>query len=273
MRSRYASLKKNGEAEALAAQDLSRVQGLNDDEIHNAIEELKRSTAAIEKQSETLRSQQGAFRALVKTENRTAQARFRAEEAQLRKWEAEKASIAAANEELGRSLAYQVMDLEQQTKTQETDLKISVDEILRSDDKLLLSLEKLSGDLEPGKEGDEAVVDRIKELCARLIKHTVEGIRTKLDRVYLEGLGAHNSSIGRHEEQEVNDLQEELESLYSEVLPVAQMSAEQQFLEPALRALAASDGQGQERTVHAVKYVRFSEHYPKVCPMLRETDP
>lgn len=90
----------------------------------------------------------------------------------------------------------------------------------------------------------------------RLIKHTVEGIRTRLDRVYLEGLGGSQVSNGRTEDEEANDLQEELESLYSEILPVAQMSVEQQFLEPALRTLAASDGQGQERTVNAVKYVR-----------------
>ena len=89
-----------------------------------------------------------------------------------------------------------------------------------------------------------------------MIKHTVEGIRTRLDRVYLEGLAGSKASNDHAEEEEANDLQEELESLYTEILPVAQMSAEQQFLEPALRAIAASDGQGQERTVKAIKYVR-----------------
>ena len=62
------------------------------------------------------------------------------------------------------------------------------------------------------------------------------------------------------DEQEVNDLQEELESLYSEILPVAQMSAEQQYLEPALGIIDATNGQGQERSVKAVKYVGLSFH-------------
>ncbi|KAI9049955.1 hypothetical protein LZ554_006102 [Drepanopeziza brunnea f. sp. 'monogermtubi'] len=251
----YATLIKSGEAEALAAQDLSLVQDLNDEEIHNAIEELKRSTAAIEKHTEVLRLQQNAFHALVKSETRTAQARTHTERGQLRKWEAEKASITAAIEELSQSLVYQISDLEQQGKTHEARLRMSVDGILRSDDKLLLSLEKLSGDLEHGSEGKEADVGRIRELCAMLIKHTVEGIRTRLDRVYMEGLRGSDPSNGHHEEQVVNELQEELESLYSEVLPVAQMSAEQQFLEPALKAVAAIDGKGQERTVKAIKYI------------------
>jgi hypothetical protein len=90
----------------------------------------------------------------------------------------------------------------------------------------------------------------------RLIKHTVEGIRTRLDRIYLENLNLSTVQNGHDsDDQEVNDLQEELESLYSEILPVAQMSAEQQYLEPALRTIAATNGQGQERSVKAVKYV------------------
>jgi gamma-glutamyl:cysteine ligase YbdK (ATP-grasp superfamily) len=91
---------------------------------------------------------------------------------------------------------------------------------------------------------------------SRLIKHTVETIRTRLDRIYLDALKSSSASNGRDSNnQEVNNLQEELESLYSEIFPVAQMSAEQQFLEPALRTIAATNGQGQERSVKAVKYV------------------
>jgi len=78
-----------------------------------------------------------------------------------------------------------------------------------------------------------------------------------LDRIYLDAL---QNSLGGEEpdSQETTDLQEELESLYSEILPVAQMSAEQQFLQPAIRAIAATDGQGQERAAKAVKYVCYS---------------
>ncbi|CZT53298.1 uncharacterized protein RSE6_14783 [Rhynchosporium secalis] len=266
----YAVLTKSGEAEKIAAQNLLIVQGLNDHEIQTAIEELKRSTAAIEKQSEAMQLQQTALNALVKNEKRASQARAHTEKGQLRKWDVEKGHITIAIEDLSQSLIYQTADLELQSKASEAGVKQTVDSILKSDDKLLLSLQKLSSDLEPGLSDDDAIIERIRELCARLInpdicwefeltkdrliKYTVEGIRTKLDRVYLEGLGS-AASNGHPDDEETNDLQEELESLYTEILPVAQMSAEQQFLEPALQAIAASDGQGQERTVKAVEYI------------------
>lgn len=63
-------------------------------------------------------------------------------------------------------MKYQTTDLEQQAKSAESGIKQTVENILRSDDKLLLSLEKLAGDLEPQHEND-GLIDRIRELCAR----------------------------------------------------------------------------------------------------------
>lgn len=92
---RYATLLKNGQVETLAAQDLSLVQGLNDHEIQKAIEELKRSTAAIEKQAEALRLQQNAMASLIKNDKRTLQTRAHTEQGQVRKWDVEKGHISA----------------------------------------------------------------------------------------------------------------------------------------------------------------------------------
>jgi hypothetical protein len=91
----------------------------------------------------------------------------------------------------------------------------------------------------------------------RLIKHTVEGVRTRLDRVYLEagGKSSQDDQTSRRNDLEVDALQGELESLYSEILPVAQMSAEQQFLQPAIRAISAQDSQGKDRSMKAIEYV------------------
>lgn len=90
----------------------------------------------------------------------------------------------------------------------------------------------------------------------RLIKCTVEGVRTRLDRIYLETLEEKNSgSSSRVSPGEVSSLQEEVESLYSEILPVAQMSVEQQFLEPALKKVEAKNGQEQAKSKQATGYV------------------
>jgi hypothetical protein len=92
----YATLLKNGQVETLAAQDLSFVQGLKDHEIQDAIEELKRSTAAIEKQTEALQLQQNAMASLVKNDKRTSQTRVHSEKGQVRKWAVENGHMNAA---------------------------------------------------------------------------------------------------------------------------------------------------------------------------------
>ena len=104
-----------------------------------------------------------------------------------------------------------------------------------------------------------SVYEVFPNVLFRLIKHTVEGIRTKLDRIYLQELKSISEPTNGHDlnGQEIIDLQEELESLYSEILPVAQMSAEQQYLQPALREIATRGGRGKERSVEAVKYVCY----------------
>jgi hypothetical protein len=96
MSPRYATLTKSGDVERITAQDLSVVQGLNETEIQNAIEELKRSTAAIEKQTETLKLQQNAMSSLVKNEQRANQARASSTVAQHRKWTSESAQVCKA---------------------------------------------------------------------------------------------------------------------------------------------------------------------------------
>ena len=98
-------------------------------------------------------------------------------------------------------------------KVSESTAKQTVETILKADDKLLTSLQKLASDLDPINTEDIEIMSRIKELSARLIKHTVEGIRTRLDRIYLEALQA-STPTGDEDSQESQDLQDELESLY-----------------------------------------------------------
>lgn len=58
---------KSGQVDKLAERhDLADVQAVTEDEIRAAVEEISRSTAAITKQTETLRLQQDALSRLVK---------------------------------------------------------------------------------------------------------------------------------------------------------------------------------------------------------------
>jgi hypothetical protein len=126
----------------------------------------------------------------------------------------------------------------------------------------------------PGQTEEDDAAQKVRELCARyinsqilehcplmnsrLIKYTVEGVRTHLDRVYLEAASRGGDVMhtqANWDAAEVTALQEELESLYTEILPVAQMSAEQQYLEPAIRLTATRSAQDGERSTKVITFV------------------
>lgn len=161
-------------------------------------------------------------------------------------------------EELSQSLQSRLSEVDQQSQGAGDGLHRTINAILQSDDKLLASLQKLGRELEMEDPEQAGAVDGVRDICARLIKYTVETIRTRLDRLYLETLLVSPQSGMRDAGavEEAAALQEEVESLYAEILPVAQMSIEQQFLEPALKSLGSSNGQNLNRSAVAVDYVR-----------------
>lgn len=81
------ALQKSGESEVLASpQDLSLVRGVWDSDIESAIEQLQKSTIAIKKHTETLRTQQEVMATLVKADGQNYTARAAAESTQFRAW-------------------------------------------------------------------------------------------------------------------------------------------------------------------------------------------
>ncbi|KAL2880243.1 hypothetical protein SGCOL_004292 [Colletotrichum sp. CLE4] len=238
------------------SQDLAAVQAVSEREIQTAIEELNRSTAAIVKQTETLKQQQDALSKLVKTHSRVEEARSDLVFQRNQKHDTESRKMMTTVEELSQSLEYKASDLEQQSKVSGNGLQQTLDSLLHSDDKLLLSLRKLGLELETEDPEDRENVEKLREICMRLIKYTVETVRAKLDRLYLEALSsAHQNGVTSHPSDDVKTSQEELESLYAEILSVAQMSVEQQHLEPALKSLSNKNGQSLRRSAAAVIYI------------------
>ncbi|KAH6635925.1 hypothetical protein F5144DRAFT_160823 [Chaetomium tenue] len=253
----YAALGKSGVAEKLAmSSDLTAARVLSDQEIKDAIDELNRSTQAITRHTEALKQQQEALGRLVDAGRESNKERVAIQEGRARKWEAERSNLASEADELTQSLGSRIRELEQQRTGAGATIQQTVDTLFRSDDKLLSSLQKLGWELETEDGEEQNDVALLREACARLIKFTVEGIRTKLDRLYLESLEMSSQSRPpRVSADQVSALQEELESLYSELLPVAQMSTEQQFLEPALKSLATKNGQSIAKSARATSYI------------------
>lgn len=104
----------------------------------------------------------------------------------------------------------------------------------------------------------------------RLIKITVQSVRTRLDTTYLNALlAAHQSGASQPaSEAEIATLQDEVESLYAEILPVAQMAVEQEHLEPALLAISSKNDQSQQKTTASLTYVSHSPSLRILCCQL-----
>ncbi|KAJ6446700.1 tRNA processing endoribonuclease Trz1 [Purpureocillium lavendulum] len=254
---RYTALDRAGQVDRLSAMyDLAEVQAVNEAELRAAIEELTRSTSTITKQTQTLRQQQDALSRLVKKQAENDTKRRELERSRRRTAETERRQLAHEVEQLAQTIGYRIADLEQQGVDAEPALKAAVDDAFKSDDKLLSSLQKLGWELDRPDPDEAQTVESLREACMRLIKVTVETVQAKLDAIYLDTLTAAESSgnVKPATANEVKALQDEVESLYSEILPVAQMSVEQQHLEPALASITARSGQSLNRTAAAVSY-------------------
>ncbi|KAL2173958.1 uncharacterized protein P884DRAFT_250666 [Thermothelomyces heterothallicus CBS 202.75] len=255
--SQYAALEQSGLADKLAkSSDLAATCLLSDQEIKDAIEELHRSTQAITRHTEALRQQQEALGRLVDSGRESLKERVTIEAERARAWQSERSDLALHTDELLQSLGSRVSKLEQRSIGASATIQQTAENLFSSDDRLLSSLQNLGLELESEDDEEQRDVALLRETCARLIKFTVERIRTRLDRLYLEALEPPTKSAPtKVSTDEVSALQEEVESLYAEILPVAQMSTEQQFLEPALRSLAAKNSQTLARSVQAASYI------------------
>lgn len=172
---RYVALEQSGLAEKLASSaDLTVAQALSNHDIQDAIYHLNRSTQAITKQTETLKQQHEALDRLVTTDKQARQERALFESEQKRRWDARRRELAAQVEELSQSLDSRVQELEQQSGTGAvSNLQQTVDSLLRSDDKLLSSLQKLGWELETEDLEEQNDVVMLRETCARSVDPVV----------------------------------------------------------------------------------------------------
>ncbi|KAM0276805.1 hypothetical protein ACHAQH_006394 [Verticillium albo-atrum] len=253
----YSSLDQAGFVDELvASQELATVEALSEDELKAAVQKLDHSTASINKQTETLKQHHSALAKLVDGNTKLTASRLDMEATRAARHASERRTLTTKVEELSQHLSYRASDLEQQANSTIDSLHQIINEALASDDKLLSSLQKLGWELDPDDPEETQNIATLRECCMRVIKYTVEATRTKLDRTYLEALeAAPRKGFTQPPADEVKALQEEVESLYAEILPVAQMSVEQQYLEPAFKSLSDKNEQSAGRSIAAIAYV------------------
>ncbi|OAA58033.1 hypothetical protein SPI_06918 [Niveomyces insectorum RCEF 264] len=281
----YTTLRNSGREDELAAAAAAESDSaqlavpLSDVELQTAIGVLNRSTEAITKQAGMLRQQQEAVERLATTtgHGQRGDARAAFEARHRERWSVHRNGLHADVEQLSCALDDRLGELRQQNKDLANHVQKIVNDLCSSDDKLLASLQKLGWALPAAANGSpeddrdqqqqQASIRRLRVTCLHLIKCSVETIRTKLDRLYLEAMEAaattapfagRDANTGPAAEADVGNvaaLQAELESLYAEILPVAQMSVEQQYLEPALKALSGRNRKSLARSLMALDYI------------------
>lgn len=115
----------------------------------------------------------------------------------------------------------------------------TVAESLQKDDRILAEINRLAGELEVSGVDDEQQITRSSMLCEILSTYLVDEIRCRLDRIYLETKQSPTKFSGTCSENEIDlesSLKAELDSLYSEITAVAQMSASLEFGNPLTEA-------------------------------------
>ncbi|CAK7565107.1 MAG: hypothetical protein SEPTF4163_003015 [Sporothrix epigloea] len=287
----YDALERSGRDQVLQSsnqngaydQNPAAILPLREADLRAALAALEQSTAMINKQTDVLRQQQDAVTKLAAPLTESSQSKTPDEDVLVRRhqkrWDVTRADLVADVERSARALGERVDDLSLQNRALAQRVQQTVDSLCRSDDTLLASLQKLGRALpsvpHAGDAGDEyerqqqqqqKSVARLRDICLHLIKLGVETIRTRLDRMYLEALGAggeaEKDEVEYAEKRTLSGMEEnmvavqaELESLYTEILPVAQMSVEQQHLEPALRSLSGQNMKDLTRVLVALDYV------------------
>ncbi|KAG6105759.1 hypothetical protein E4U31_001249 [Claviceps sp. LM219 group G6] len=250
----YIELDQTGRVDQLAdSHDLSYVQAVTEEDLRLAIEQLGQSTETIDKQTETLRQQRDALSRMVKRQAENKARRREMERAQRRSKDVQRAQLTKEVDTITQDISLRLAELELQGPS----INHQVSALLQSDDALLSGLQKLGWELEQPDVDEERAVEKLREICLRLITMTVQTIRARLDTIYLETLvAAENSGAMKPATgQEVTELQEEVESLYSEISSVAQISIEKQYLEPALQSIATKNGRSLSKTVSSLNYV------------------
>ncbi|OBT58947.1 hypothetical protein VE04_00849 [Pseudogymnoascus sp. 24MN13] len=252
----YNSLEEIGEARLLGSLvDLGQVRAFEDLDIQTATRQLQSSTAAIDKQNEILKIQQAALSTLAATELQQRQRRSMANAVQHRLWKEALDQVNAEVEEAASALSEHVSSNKTQCAATDAALIQQSTNLLRSDDKI--TFERFRNYQGHCSMGCPQKMIRLNGYGSSV---PVEGVRLRLDRAYIEALGVHQVERKGtpQNEQEVMELQAELDSLYSEILPVAQMSAEQRYLDCAVRAIASQDKQGLEKSKTIIEYISES---------------
>lgn len=175
-------------------------------------------------------------------------------------------------DELSQSIRSQLASSQRQLKSSNVALLPAISELLRKDDRILSELEKAAGGEDVPKDQGKMAAG-VESLCSTLAALKSRAIQCRLDYIYIEAQNNTSPTTRQRstdDEAELLSLQEELDSLYSEIAPVAEMAVQQEYKEPIMHTL---DKKHHEAVTHAdrrLEYVR-RPFLPVHCMLTLET--
>ncbi|KAJ5485403.1 hypothetical protein N7539_005391 [Penicillium diatomitis] len=215
--------------------DLGATRPFLEDEIRLAIASLEATTAEIEKQTETLSFQHEILQKQLRQSEESDQARDRDLARLKKKHEAERQRVVISADDLAQELENEFRIMTERTAIENKRILALLSSRLKQDDKTLADLEDfILGIRSDGNDAES--LKRTGQLSELLAKYSAEQIHYRLDRLYLEGIMAEESSpttVGG----DVAALEEELAALYPEIEILAEMSTKHEFRDPILRAI------------------------------------
>ncbi|PTU18641.1 hypothetical protein P175DRAFT_0443309 [Aspergillus ochraceoroseus IBT 24754] len=243
----YSKLESSGAlARILPRADLDATRPFLDEDIQKAIDSLNASTAEIQRQTDILTSQYDILNRRLKRDEERESRQNREAERLRRKHEAERQNTAAASSDLAHELEINLKNECEKSTMDGKGILSTLTTRLKDNDKILADMERLAAGVK-SSDNDASIVKRTSELSATLAQYVAEEIYYRLDRLYLEkaldSRQATSDALTDQENDAISGLEVELESLYPEIDVLAEMSTQQQFVEPILRELQNHHGQ------------------------------
>ncbi|EHA25105.1 hypothetical protein CBS63078_7344 [Aspergillus niger] len=255
----YSKLEDSGALQTLLANsNLKATRPLVDDDLRRAIETLDASTAAIQRQTNTLASQYESLDRSITSDDELGLRQNR-DIARLRqKHTSERQNITAASCDLAHALESELRGVSEQASADAKRILSSLTARFKEDDRLIANLERLASGIETSQQ-DENSAKIASERCTALAQCVADEIKCRLDRLYLEsiraGLMKMRTEPAPTEDEPLAALEEELESLYPEIDVLAEMSTRQQFAVPIIGELSSHYEELQSASHETLDYV------------------
>ncbi|KAL9044767.1 MAG: hypothetical protein Q9214_002114 [Letrouitia sp. 1 TL-2023] len=266
----FSKLQSNGTVQNVTRNDnLSGTTPFTDGSYRDALNSLEASTQTIEEQTRELEQRLQAI-SVFQERNRQLEVQWRKVAAQHHKKRLlEKQVVELANEELFRTSSSQIQQARSMLGDARNSLPSKMDSHLKADDRTLTKLDQLASNIELDTSDEKQSTQEIERLCSRLAGNRVNDLHYRLDRIYLESLHEFSCKGVRNiteDDQHEKSVKSELDSLYTEIPAVAEMSIAQEFAIPLSNAIAERIALAEETKKSTLDHVyKTTKHLSKTA--------